>query len=235
MPRTPKASPSSALKSGQTVPDLRAICASLDLDTDGRKADLIERIKDYENANAPTLVKRLGGPKTDPHEGMDANNDGKVTRSEAASAKKRATPRKTPSALKRLQSDDGFLEDFSGMDENDDGRVTRSEARKARASSPMSVPEIKSKLLELGLSTKGLKAELLTRLSDALDKLSGAAGSPAGKEEAKEEAAAESEMGEVVASDATKDATFFPVFVGFAAVLACIAWHLHNLSLAAAK
>jgi len=55
----------------------------------------------------------------------------------------------------------------------------------------------------------------------ALDKLSGAVGSPAG-----------SEMGEVVASDSSEEANFVPVFMGFAAVLACIAWHLQNLQMA---
>ena len=56
----------------------------------------------------------------------------------------------------------------------------------------------------------------------ALDKLSGAAGSPAGKGE-------ESEMGDVFANDSTEEANFVPVFMGFAAVLACIAWHLQNI------
>ena len=32
-------------------------------------------------------------------------------------------------------------------------------------------------------------------------------------------------MGEVFANDSTEEANFVPVFMGFAAVLACIAWH----------
>jgi len=56
-------------------------------------------------------------------------------------------------------------------------------------------------------------------------RLSAGVGSPAGEEEVREEA------GDLPGF--AKDTTVFPVFVGFAAVLACIAWHLHNLSLAA--
>ena len=36
-------------------------------------------------------------------------------------------------------------------------------------------------------------------------------------------------MGEVFANDSTEEANFVPVFMGFAAVLACIAWHLQNI------
>jgi len=229
MPRTPKSSPGSALKSGQTVADLREICVKYGLDSVGRKAELVERIKEHEVDQAPTLVKRLGGHHDVIDSSVDANNDGRVTRSEARSYK---APR-TPSALKRLKSSEKFAVDHENdhMDANNDGTVTRSEARKFRAETPMTVPNIKAKLSELGLSTKGVKNELLARLGDAMDKLSGAAGSPAGGDEG----AAESEMGEVVASDTSSETTLFPVFIGFALVLACIAWHLSNLSQATAK
>jgi hypothetical protein len=221
----------------------------LDVDSSGRKADLIERIKEHELKNAPSLVKRLGGYNHDIPDDMDENGDGTVTRSEAKAYRKKPTPKKprTPSsaALKRLQNDRGYKGDgelLEDMDENDDGTVTRSEARKYRE---MTVQKIKSQLLELGLSTSGLKSELMARLSDALDKMSGANGSPAGggegdeptednddaaEDEADNVSAKESEMGEVVASDASQERTFFPVFLGFAAVLAIIAYHLHNLS-----
>jgi len=204
------ASPKSALKNGQTVADLKDVCTTYGLPVSGRKADLIDRIKVHENVSAPTLLKRIGG-------------------SSAA-------------------------RDFSGMDANDDGRVTRSEAR-AYKSSPQTVPDtpttvaqLKEKLVQLGLSTKGLKKDLEMRLADALDKLSGAAGSPAGggeadapetKADAEEEktqegddddkSAAESAMGEVVAADASSQPTLVPVLIGFAAVAACIAWHANNI------
>jgi len=59
------------------------------------------------------------------------------------------------------------------MDANGDGRVSRSEARKVREASqtpskeaPQTVNALKSQLLALGLSTKGVKSELMARLSD---------------------------------------------------------------------
>lgn len=233
-----KASPGSALKSGQTNADLRAICADYGIATDGKKAELIQRIHDHELGSAPSLVQRLGNLASSDYTDMDANDDGRVTRSEAKAYSKSASKK---SMLKRIQGDD--FEDLSGFDQNGDGRVTRSEVR-------MTVNAIKAKLLELGLSTKGLKDELSARLADALDKMSGGQGSPAGQPAEEEDtdtdgpansapardvaAEKESEMGEVVASDATKERTFFPVFIGFAAVLACVAWHLHNLSVISA-
>ena len=241
-------------------------------------------------------MQRLGNLASSDYTDMDANDDGRVTRSEAKAYSKSASKK---SMLKRIQGDD--FEDLSGFDQNGDGRVTRSEVR-------MTVNAIKAKLLELGLSTKGLKDELSARLADGessginmaliviflqhwikcqagKDHLLGsqprkrtqilmdqvgtmkrsgrsfpdsvlAANSAPARDVAAEK---ESEMGEVVfvsccgnsnavalphfhrhlsmqvvASDATKERTFFPVFIGFAAVLACVAWHLHNLSVISA-
>ena len=68
--------------------------------------------------------------------------------------------KKTPLALKRLQADAGFVEEkVTGVDVNHDGRILRSE-------SLLKVSDIKEKLLELGLSTKGLKNELQERLAN---------------------------------------------------------------------
>jgi len=243
-PRTPKSSPGSALKSSQTLADLRSVASDFGLDTSGRKADLIERIKEHENGAAPSLVKRLGGYNRD-FEGMDQNDDGRVTRSEVDAHNSKLKAKGPGSALKRLQSDRGYKdhqEDITDtMDTNHDGRVLRSESKPSR---DMTVAKMKTKLLEMGLSTTGLKNELLARLQDALDKISGSMGSPAGSPapEASDDADAvpdnksqkESEMGEVVASDASNGSTFFPVFVGFAVILAIIAWHLNNLQNATA-
>lgn len=57
------------------------------------------------------------------------------------------------------------------MDENGDGRVMRSEAKKYREKAaerepPQTVSALKAKLTEMGLSTKGVKSELMARLND---------------------------------------------------------------------
>jgi hypothetical protein len=96
--------------------------------------------------------------------------DLKFAESTPAKAK---TPRasRTPAALRRLQSDG--VEDLSHMDENGDGRVMRSEAKKYREKeaspqreAPHTVSALKAKLTQMGLSTKGVKSELMNRLSD---------------------------------------------------------------------
>ena len=86
------------------------------------------------------------------------------------SASPKASPKRTPAALRRLGVTS--VHD-AGMDANGDGRVSRSEARKYREASqtpskeaPQTVNAIKAQLLELGLSTKGVKSELMARLAD---------------------------------------------------------------------
>lgn len=218
MPRASK-SPGSALKGSETVPELRKICADYGIDTFGKKAELLERIKEHEGASSPPAKSPAKTPKA-----------------------KAATPR-SRAVSKRVDTSNIIYGDE--LDANHDGRVTRSEVKETPSSTPSkgatTVAALKAALSELGLSTQGLKSELMARLAEAQDKLSGAVGSLSEPSPAKaaspvsrpttpvaEESVGESEMGEIVASDASSKPQLWPVLLALAAVIALVAWHLQT-------